>query len=391
MQQYANQNSCSLGQAIAQVWRVENESLLDSQVIAEHLAQADQQWLDLSLPLPSGVASRTRSSLANFWQIFITARQKVESEMQVEEILQQILGDSGYYGFLQMSKDPQDAVRLDNLQEFYNVAKQFSEDEPEGGLVGFLERVALVADADQIGDEGSGEVTLMTVHTAKGLEYPVVFVTGLEEGIFPHMRSLEDPIELEEERRLAYVAVTRAREKLFLTAAASRTAWGQSSYHPLSPYLSDIPAELYDLPELLLKPTGSDGQHFSRGRGGFGSGSTDSYGSSWRGGSQGKSSAVRRSVVKKEEDSSYGSGTVSKIEKRVSPIRRMSGSGISASASNLGKAIDVAIGDAVNHNQFGLGKVTSLEGSGKNRVARVDFGDGTEKRLLLRLAPMEKI
>ena len=155
------------------------------------------------------------------------------------------------------SPDPQDETRVENLAELVAVAREFEEANPEGTLTDFLERVSLVADADQVPDEaiataptsrpdGPGVVTLMTLHTAKGLEFPVVFLTGLEDGVFPHLRSLTDDAELEEERRLAYVGITRARERLYLSRAGVRSAWGAPQYNPPSRFLDEIPETLVD-------------------------------------------------------------------------------------------------------------------------------------------------
>src|SRR5207245_4518738 len=144
---------------------------------------------------------------------------------------------------LSASTDPQDEGRVDNLNELISVAAEFEAASPGGTVTDFLEQVSLVADADQIpvaGDD-AGVVTLMTLHTAKGLEFPVVFLTGLEDGVFPHLRALGDPAELAEERRLAYVGITRARERLYLSRALIRSAFGQPSANPASPFLDAVP------------------------------------------------------------------------------------------------------------------------------------------------------
>ncbi len=173
----------------------------------------------------------------------------VESGAGPATVLEAVLERTGYLAELQASTDPQDETRIENLQELAAVALEFEqergEDEGAGTLAEFLEQVALVADSDQIPDEdedGSGVITLMTLHTAKGLEFPVVFLTGMEDGVFPHMRALGQAKELEEERRLAYVGITRARERLYLTRSSLRSAWGQPSYNPPSRFLEEIPA-----------------------------------------------------------------------------------------------------------------------------------------------------
>ena len=173
-----------------------------------------------------------------------------------------MLDRTGYRAELEASSDPQDLARLDNLNELVSVAHEFStdlanaealgtdlddEDIPDTGVLAkFLERVSLVADADELPEHGAGVVTMMTLHTAKGLEFPVVFVTGWEDGMFPHMRALGDPAELSEERRLAYVGITRARQRLYVSRAKVRSSWGQPMLNPESRFLREIPQELID-------------------------------------------------------------------------------------------------------------------------------------------------
>ena len=146
------------------------------------------------------------------------------------------------------SSDLQDASRIENLTELVSVAREYDSQHPDGTLLDFLEQVSLVADADQIpeGEDHGGLVTLMTLHTAKGLEFPVVFLTGLEENVFPHERSIGDERELEEERRLAYVGITRAEQRLYLTRAMTRAWWGRPAYHKQSRFLSEVPARLLE-------------------------------------------------------------------------------------------------------------------------------------------------
>ena len=175
-----------------------------------------------------GITARAAKSAAAFWGLIETLRAAEFRGASQADILEEVLDRTGYLAELRRSDDPQDASRVENLAELHSVAGAFAADAPGGTLADFLERVALVADSDQVPAEGErgGQVTLMTVHTAKGLEFPVVFVIGMEDGTFPHQRSLGDESELEEERRLAYVAITRARERLYLTRAAVRSAWG---------------------------------------------------------------------------------------------------------------------------------------------------------------------
>ncbi len=198
--------------------------------------------------------------------------------VDIGDVVEAILERTGYSAELSASDDPQDGARLDNLHELVSVAREFSADvrnaagivddereegDPEpGSLAAFLEKVSLVADADQIPENEAGVVTLMTLHTAKGLEFPVVFVTGWEDGQFPHMRALGDPAELSEERRLAYVGITRARRRLYLTRAVLRSSWGQPLTNPESRFLQEIPQHLIDWRR--LEPTPARGRRSAR-------------------------------------------------------------------------------------------------------------------------------
>ena len=208
-----------------------------------------------------GLASRSLNAINGFVDLIEQLMQMVEAGERVDVVLEQVLTRSGYLKELEDSEDPQDETRVENLAELVAVAREFSDDPVVGpsadpadddagtpGLTDFLERVALVADSDQIPDapeEGAGAppgvVTLMTLHTAKGLEFPVVFLTGLEDGVFPHMRSLGDKPELEEERRLAYVGLTRARERLYVSRAVVRSAWGAPQHNPASRFVDELP------------------------------------------------------------------------------------------------------------------------------------------------------
>lgn len=283
------------------------------------------------------------------------------------EALEAVLEQTGYLENLRLSTDPQDESRVENLAELVAVVRDFVNEDPEGGLAGFLERVALVADADQIpeapsDDEGAamaaqeGMVTLMTLHTAKGLEFPVVFLTGMEHGVFPHQRSMTDEKELAEERRLAYVGLTRARERLYLTRAEQRSLWGQAQYNPASQFLEEIPGQLID-----WKREGSGSMGF-----GFGN------------------SAVNFATSRYERGSHWGAGTSSSA-----PQRGHNAAPVSKQRVVQNKDITIPeVGQSVKHSAFGLGTVIALEGAGDKTVAKVQFPD-SEKRLLLRYAPLE--
>ncbi|MFC8365017.1 DNA helicase PcrA [Streptomyces griseorubiginosus] len=299
-----------------------------------------------------GMAARSTNAVKRFNVLMEELRTVVESGAGPATVLEAVLERTGYLAELQASTDPQDETRIENLQELAAVALEFEQESGEGEETGslsdFLERVALVADSDQIPDEdedGSGVITLMTLHTAKGLEFPVVFLTGMEDGVFPHMRALGQTKELEEERRLAYVGITRARERLYLTRSSLRSAWGQPSYNPPSRFLEEIPAQHVD-----WKRTGA---------------------------------------------TAAPAGPVSGIAASLSSSRsRSSASGASGFATRRTSekpVVALAVGDRVTHDQFGLGTVVGVKGTGANAEATIDFGEAKPKRLLLRYAPVEKL
>ncbi|MBD7979883.1 MULTISPECIES: DNA helicase PcrA [Oerskovia] len=338
--------------------------------------------LDRAEEIP-GMTTRTLNPLRTFRELFHGLLDLYATGATPAEILGAVLDRSGYLAELRASEDPQDGSRVENLAELHAVASEFTELEPEGDLTDFLERVSLVADSDQIpssddeGHEGKpvvdpGVVTLMTLHTAKGLEFPVVFLSGMEDGTFPHMRSLHDDSELAEERRLAYVGITRARERLYISRSAVRSAWGMANEFPPSRFLDEIPEDLWDWRRressmaTLRGPggyTGGWGSSSGSSRGGSGSG----YGS---GGSGSRNGAVRtRSVTPNPDGPKFGSATPRKE----------------------GDIPSLAIGDKVTHDAYGLGTVVAVEGAGTNAVAKIDFGADGTKRLLLRFSPVTKL
>jgi DNA helicase-2/ATP-dependent DNA helicase PcrA len=298
-----------------------------------------------------GMAARSTNAVKRFNTLMEELRTIVESGAGPATVLEAVLERTGYLAELQSSTDPQDETRIENLQELAAVALEFEQERGEGesvALSDFLEQVALVADSDQIPDEGDdgGVITLMTLHTAKGLEFPVVFLTGMEDGVFPHMRALGQVKELEEERRLAYVGITRARERLYLTRSAMRSAWGQPSYNPPSRFLEEIPPVHVD-----WKRTGSSAPSPA-----------------------GPASGVAASLSSSRSRSS-ASGA----------------SGFATRRASEKPTVSLNVGDRVTHDQFGLGTVVAVKGTGGNAEATIDFGDAKPKRLLLRYAPVEKL
>ena len=330
-----------------------------------------------------GITPRAAKSAAAFWGLIETLRAAEARGASQADILEEVLDRTGYLAELRRSEDPQDASRVENLAELHSVAGAFAADAPGGTLADFLERVALVADSDQVPAEGErgGQVTLMTVHTAKGLEFPAVFVTGMEDGTFPHQRSLGDESELEEERRLAYVAITRARERLYLTRAAVRSAWGTPQEMPPSRFLDDIPAELLD-----VRRAATSGERMRASYGGsYGSGS---YGS----GSYGRSRRSEGCDPWGDTDTgAFGSGRGG-ASAQPAGVRKVTRMGVAPAAKPAEDkpVLSLKVGDRIKHATLGAGTVTGIEGEGPRTVARIRFGLG-EKRLLVRMAPMEKI
>ncbi|HSE71384.1 MAG TPA: DNA helicase PcrA [Nocardioidaceae bacterium] len=312
-----------------------------------------------------GIASRSVTCIKAFVGMIEELQSMVDAGERADVVLEQVLARSGYLAELEGSDDPQDETRVENLAELVAVAREFADepvagpsadpadlggpDAPVPGLGDFLERVALVADSDQIPDQGEGDdagvVTLMTLHTAKGLEFPVVFLTGLEDGVFPHMRSLGDQPELEEERRLAYVGLTRAQQRLYVSRAVVRSAWGAPSHNPASRFLDELPVDLVNWRR------------------------TEAAQTSWN-----------RPVMPSLPDRGG---------------RRFGTAAINADSASKAKAKrpvpSLAPGDRVLHDSFGMGSVVALDGAGENAVASIDFGSQGVKRLLLRYAPVEKL
>jgi DNA helicase-2/ATP-dependent DNA helicase PcrA len=308
-----------------------------------------------------GIATRSVTAIRTFVDIAEELMSMVEAGERADVVLESTLARSGYLVELENSDDPQDETRVENLAELVAVAREFS-DEPTAppsadpadlapvapGVFEFLERVALVADSDQIpdqDDEDTGVVTMMTLHTAKGLEFPVVFLTGLEDGVFPHMRSLGDPVELEEERRLAYVGVTRAEQRLYLSRSVVRSAWGAPSHNPASRFLDEIPQSLVDWRRTAAEQT------------------------SWN-------RSVMPTLPDRSRQQRFGTSAIRADAERKSTKREVP---------------SLAGGDRVSHDSFGLGTVVTVEGVGDKSVASIDFGSQGVKRLLLRYAPVEKL
>ena len=274
----------------------------------------------------SVLATRARGAVAGFVALMDRLEEMYQAGAAASRMVEAVAEESGYIAELEAERTVESEGRVENLRELGGVAAEFEARFPEGSIADFLEQVALVTEQDEY-DEEASSVTLMTLHNAKGLEFPVVFIVGLEDGIFPHYRSMGDSAQLEEERRLAYVGITRARERLYLCHAWSRTIWGSTNYNPPSRFLSEIPSD-------LLREIESDGSSQRlRGRVGV----------------------------------SVASGGV----RREPPA--------------------VSAGDTVLHDRWGEGVVVSVSGSGSDAEATVAFEDEGEKRLLLAYAPLRRV
>lgn len=287
------------------------------------------------------IPTRAAGSIHEFLSMLEKLHVLVEAKVRPSVIIEAVLEQSGLLTELKDSKDPQDEVRVENLQELVAVSLEYEErpfeslrEDEEISLAGFLEQVSLVADADEIpdGQDHGGVVTLMTLHTAKGLEFPTVFLTGLEDGIFPHSRTLGEKSEIEEERRLAYVGLTRAQQRLYLTRAESRSSWGAPNFNPPSRFLEEIPEDLIAWRNTSLSPS------------------------------------------------------------RISTRRNFQAPPRPASATGKKSApMELTVGERVVHDTFGMGSVISLSGEGDRAEATINFGTYGHKRLLLRYAPVEKL
>ena len=316
--------------------------------------------------------SRSEKAIAGFVDLLDDLRGRLDGDLG--DLVEAVLERTGYRRDLESSSDPQDLARLDNLNELVSVAHEFSTDRanavamqddngdvspenippenippenippedvpPTGVLAEFLERVSLVADSDELPEHDAGVVTLMTLHTAKGLEFPVVFVTGWEDGMFPHMRALGDPAELSEERRLAYVGITRARRRLYVTRAKVRSSWGQPMLNPESRFLREIPEHLINWRRTDSAPSFSAPGRMAGGSG-FGSG-------------QSKPSPMRTGGTKR-------------------PL------------------MVLEPGDRVSHDKYGLGRVEEVSGMGESAMSLIDFGSAGRVKLMHNHAPVQKL
>ncbi len=309
-----------------------------------------------------GLGTRQQRGIADFLAVLDELRAGVDEGRSPSVLVEQAWDLSGLMRELESDHSIEGEGRVENVRELQSVAEEYELREPEGGLSGFLESIALVSDADEV--ESAGEsITLMTLHTAKGLEYPVVFIAGLEENVFPHVRSVGEPRELEEERRLAYVGITRARERLYLTNAWSRTLFGGTSYNLPSRFLKEVPDELVT----VASPESTAGR-FRRAASEWGDASP-----AFGGG---------RATIGPRPG---GRPPVGSFKRDSTPGERL------ADQQRGALDLDLQPGDHVVHRQWGNGVVRAVSGQGDRALAEVDFPGQGRKRLLLRYAPLTKV
>lgn len=263
---------------------------------------------------------------------------QMQEYLSVTELVEEVLDKSGYRDMLKAEKTLDAQSRLENIDEFLSVTKGFEENSEDKSLIAFLTDLALVADIDRLDEEDNNQqsVVLMTLHSAKGLEFPVVFLIGMEEGVFPHSRSLMDEEEMEEERRLAYVGITRAEEELYLTNAQMRTLYGRTNLNPVSRFIQEIPEDLLD-----------------------------------------------EVVVEKKPFTRFQSNLSTSSQK--ASIRPMA-------VSTGGEEIPWKVGDKAEHKKWGIGTVVSVKGEKENMELDIAFPSPTGvKRLLAKFAPIQKV
>jgi DNA helicase-2/ATP-dependent DNA helicase PcrA len=296
----------------------------------------------------AGVSGKAATGITQFLFLLESVAQ-LATDDRPAPLLEALLERSGYLDELRTERSIESEGRLENLAELVGSAQDAE------SIDQFLEQVSLVSDADEI-DGDDSQVVLMTIHAAKGLEFPAVFIIGLEDGVFPHLRSIGEPEELEEERRLAYVALTRAQERLYLTHAWSRTLYGGTQYNPPSRFLDEIPARLVQAIEQ---------RRASRGGRTYGSGGGGSYGAGARRMADGRDRIVDQAIAA----GSRGTGP----------------------AKHGAEALGLKVGDDVVHASFGEGVILLIEGQGEKAEVVIRFPSKGEKRLLLSWAPLKKL
>jgi DNA helicase-2/ATP-dependent DNA helicase PcrA len=308
-----------------------------------------------------GLSARAANKLTDFAKMISDFIKQMSFDLSLTDLTKSILEKSGYEAQLKKSPTPENEGRLENLSEFLSVTEEFDKnyepsDESISKYVDFLGELALVSDLDNVDENSNNQITLMTLHAAKGLEFPVVFLVGMEENIFPLSRAATDDDQLEEERRLAYVGITRAKEKLFLTNAYSRLLYGRTTNNPASRFIDEIDAKLID-----EKYDGSGFQSLNRER---------------------DLPFSKRSVP--------AQGVTFSGRKRQQPVQLTSQSRPNVTNTGAEKK-DWVIGDAVQHKKWGIGHVIKITGDGEDKELDIAFPDQGIKRLLAAFAPISKV
>ncbi|AZN38463.1 DNA helicase PcrA [Paenibacillus albus] len=340
-------------------------------------------WLD--------VTGRARTALTEFRDMIDNLTRMVEY-LSVTELTEKILELSGYREELNRENTLESKARLENIDEFLSVTQEFENRNEDKSLVSFLTDLALIADIDSMDkDESENEVKdaviLMTMHSAKGLEFPIVFIIGMEEGVFPHSRALNDNEELEEERRLAYVGITRAEKRLFLTCARMRTLFGRTSANMPSRFLREVPDELKAETGRGARSSGSGGIGFGSGSrfgsssgGGSGTGSSSGFG--FRSGGGSGAPAARTGAA--------ASSSGVRVSTPMDAARAAGGAAPGAGGATGGG--DFAAGDKVSHGKWGIGTIVSVRGTGNDKELQIAFPAPVGlKKLLASFAPITKV
>ncbi|MGZ0052003.1 DNA helicase PcrA [Brevibacillus gelatini] len=343
----------------------------------QSLYQAIQEVAYMGLP------ARTTNAILAFNDL-ITNLMQMTDYLSVTELVEEVLTRSGYRDSLKEDKMLEAQARLENIDEFLSVTQEFERKNEDKSLLAFLTDLALVADIDSLGEDGekeeaaeNGQVVLMTLHSAKGLEFPVVFLVGMEEGVFPHSRALFDDVEMEEERRLAYVGITRAEERLYLTCARMRTLFGRTNVSVPSRFLQEIPAEL-----LEGNPASAD-QSFAGSRGGaFGQRDSGAraFGSATSRGGGGSFGMTKPGMAQRFAGGSQATFSRPGMQ-----------AGDKLPGHGQGAGVDWKVGDRVQHGKWGTGTVVKVKGTGDDMELDIAFPSPTGiKKLLAKFAPIQR-
>ena len=354
------------------------------QELVNHAMENEMPLYSALSDIPESLGSRPRKSVTDFFML-MTLLMAMKEAMPVDAFVSMLIEKTSLMEQYKKEDTDEARARVENIQEFLGAVTEYCKSSENPTLEEYLENVALVTDLDQAEDQGRGYVTLMTLHSAKGLEFPVVFMVGLEEGIFPSSRSLMDEDRMEEERRLCYVGITRAQRILYITRAKRRMLYNQISMNPPSRFLDEIPSRLLkDESEIIDSPFTPRSSQPQRGRsGGYGSGFGGGYGGSV---SRQQSAPLRSGSVPAKPSKPIGTGLSGlNIPGGQKGFVSSAASSVASSAmQNLYKP-----GDRVRHPKFGEGKVVIVDANtGRIRIAFPDVG---EKMFALAVAPIIKL